>query len=168
MIKITIFPIVTTRFSSHTKKRTASIRETERNDILTSQFQFMTQLARDKSVPDSSTFLSSFRLLLWFFTMQGILFVAGPKKKGKIMVKKFIQLLLAFIIYLAVSFFPLGNVLFAQTWTWLNYTLWMILLHLIHKNLYTQYCIYTIRRWFSLKYTRTFSELRSIFRVPEE
>ena len=83
VIKITIFPIITTRFSSHTKKRTASIRETERNDILTSQFQFMTHLREtSRSQTPRLFFLVFERVLLWFFTMQGILLVACPKKKG--------------------------------------------------------------------------------------
>ena len=62
MSKIAIFLIVTARFSSHDKKRTASIRETERSESLTSQSWFMTQRARYKSIKVGPRLLLVFQL----------------------------------------------------------------------------------------------------------
>ena len=84
VIKITIFPIITTRFSSHTKKRTASIRETEWNDILTSQFQFMTHLREtSRSQTPRLFFLVFERVLLWIFSNARNSVRCLPKKERK-------------------------------------------------------------------------------------
>lgn len=84
VIKITIFPIVTTRFSSHTKK-THGFNPRNRAkwyfDVTVSVYD---ALARDKSVPDSSTFLSSFResLIVIFYNARNSVRCL-PKKERK-------------------------------------------------------------------------------------